>query len=103
HQYPAATMEIGDSSLENLYYTNLDETRVPLPSGYPTDTTTNPNNYVAQLYSADNNPVIGPGIVLKVMAGDQFSIKTSSWYQNNGPVPGQVPNPASDLASALIA
>ena len=27
-QYPAATMEVGDSSLENLYYTNLDETRV---------------------------------------------------------------------------
>ena len=25
-KYPAATMEVGDSSLENLYYTNLDET-----------------------------------------------------------------------------
>jgi hypothetical protein len=103
NQYPAATMEVGDSSLENLYYTNLDETRVPLPAGYPTDTTTNPNNYVAQLYSADGNPVIGPGIVLKVMAGDQFSIKTSNWYQNGGASPGQVANPLTDIVSALIA
>lgn len=102
-QYPAATMEVGDSSLENLYYINLDETRVPLPPGYPTDTTTKPNQYVAELYSADNNPVIGPGIVLKVMAGDQFSIKTSSWYQSSAPSPVQVPNPASDMVSALIA
>jgi len=102
-QYPAVTMEVGDSSLENLYYTNLDETRVALPPGYPTDTTTKPNNYVAELYSADNNPVIGPGIVLKVMAGDQFSIKTSSWYQSSAPSPVQVPNPASDVVSALIA
>ena len=102
-QYPAATMELGDSSLENLYYTNLDETRTALPPGYPTDTTTKPNQYVSQLYSADGNPVIGPGIVLKVMAGDQFSIKTSSWYQTNAPAPGQVPNPASDVVSALIA
>ena len=37
------------------------------------------------------------------MAGDQFSIKTSSWYQTNAPTPGQVANPASDLVSALIA
>jgi len=102
-QYPAATMEVGDSALENLYYTNLDATRVPLPPGYPTDTTTNPNNYVAQLYSANNTPVIGPGIVLKVMAGDQFSIKTSSWYQSTAPSLVQVPNPASDVVSALIA
>lgn len=102
-KYPAATMEVSDSTLENLYYTNLDETRVPLPPGYPTDTATKPNNYVAELYSADNNSVIGPGIVLKVMAGDQFSIKTSSWYQTSAPSPIQVPNPASDVVSALIA
>ena len=67
------------------------------------DTTTNPNLYASQLYNPDGNPLIGPGIVLKVMAGDQFSIKTSNWYQNNGTTPGQVPNPTSDLVSALIA
>ena len=40
--YPAATMEVGDSTVENLYYMNLDSTRSPLPPGYPTDTTTDP-------------------------------------------------------------
>ncbi|HWB93111.1 MAG TPA: DUF6443 domain-containing protein [Puia sp.] len=103
NQYPAATMEVGDSATENLYYTNLEDTRVALPAGYPTDTTTKPNNYVAQLYSADGNPVIGPGIVLKVMAGDQFSIRTSSWYQLNGSNPGTVVNPLTDIVSDMIA
>ena len=102
-QYPAATMEVGDSATENLYYTGLDETRVALPAGYPTDTTTKPNNYVAQLYSPDGNPVIGPGIVLKVMAGDRFSIRTSSWYQLNGTSPGTVVNPLTDIVSSMIA
>ena len=102
-QYPAATMEVGDSSLENLYYTNLDETRSALPVGYPTDTTTNPNHYVSQLASFGSAPQIGPGIVLKVMAGDHFSIKTSSWWRTGPPTPQQVPSVASDLVSALIA
>ena len=102
-QYPAATMEVGDSATENLYYTGLEETRVALPAGYPTDTTTKPNNYVAQLYSPDGNPVIGPGIVLKVMAGDRFSIRTSSWYQLNGSNPGTVVNPLTDIVSSMIA
>ena len=29
--YPAATMEVGDSATENVYYMNLDSTRVALP------------------------------------------------------------------------
>ncbi len=48
-RYPAATMEVGDSAMENLYYTMLDDTRSTLPPFYPTDTTTNPNSYVAKL------------------------------------------------------
>jgi RHS repeat-associated protein len=100
--YPIATMEVGDSSLENLYYSNLDETRVPLPAGYPTDTTTNPNNYVAELQGAGSQPVIGPGIVLKVMSGDQFSVRVSSWYQLNGSAPGTPVNPLTDVLGALI-
>jgi hypothetical protein len=100
--YPMATMEVGDSSLENLYYSNLDQTRVPLPAGYPTDTTTNPNNYVAELQGAGSQPVIGPGITLKVMSGDQFSVRVTSWYQLNGATPGTPVNPLTDVLSALI-
>jgi RHS repeat-associated protein len=101
-QYPMASMEVGDSSTENLYYTMLDDTRVHLPAGYPTDTTTNPNQYVAELYSNGNNTVIGPGIVMKVMAGDQFSVRAESWYQLNGTTPGTPLNPLTDVVTALI-
>jgi len=101
-RYPAATMEIGDSATENLYYTMLDNTRTSLPAGYPTDTTTNPNNYVARLNGGTAGPKIGPGITLKVMAGDQFSIKVSSWYRLNGSSPGTPASPVTDIVSALI-
>jgi RHS repeat-associated protein len=103
--YPAATMEVGDSATENLYYIGLDSSRSPLPPGYPLDTTTNPNNYVAELSGAGGTtPVIGPGMVLKVMAGDQVSIRAESWYRLNGAIPGQpvVAPLISDLLTALI-
>jgi RHS repeat-associated protein len=99
-RYPAATMEVGDSATENLYYSKLDSVRVGLPAGYPTDTTTNPNNYVALLDGSSHK--IGPGITLKVMAGDQFSIRVSSWYRLNGTSPGAPVNPLPDLLGALI-
>jgi RHS repeat-associated protein len=98
--YPAATMEVGDSATENLYYSKLDSVRTGIPVGYPTDTTTNPNNYVAQLNGSGVK--IGPGITLKVMAGDQFSIRASSWYKLNGTSPGAPVNPLPDLLGALI-
>jgi RHS repeat-associated protein len=101
--YPAATMEVGDSATENLYYMNLDSTRVSLPPGYPTDTTTNPNNYVAEVGGSTSEPVIGPGIVLKVMAGDQFSVRVSNWYQLNGTTPGTPTNPLTDVLAHMIA
>jgi hypothetical protein len=103
--YPAATMEVGDSATENLYYIGLDSSRVTLPPGYPLDTTTTPNNYVAELSGAGGTtPVIGPGMILKVMAGDQVSIRAESWYRLNGSTPGQpVTAPLiSDLLTALI-
>ncbi|HEY4062743.1 MAG TPA: RHS repeat-associated core domain-containing protein, partial [Puia sp.] len=98
--YPAATMEVGDSATENLYYSKLDSVRTGIPVGYPTDTTTNPNNYVARLNGSGVK--IGPGITLKVMAGDQFSIRASSWYKLNGTSPGAPVNPLPDLLGALI-
>jgi hypothetical protein len=50
----------------------LDSSRTTLPPGYPVDTTTNPNN--TSLSSAAlvrQQQGIGPGMILKVMAGDQ--------------------------------
>ena len=101
-KYIAATMEVADSTLENRYYSNLTNTRADLPAGYPTDTTTNPNYKVARLNGGSAGPKIGPGITLKVMAGDQFSIRVSSWYRLNGTSPGAPANPLSDLLASLI-
>ena len=103
--YPMATMEVGDSTLENTYYANLDATRLPIGSisGYPTDNTTSPNQYVAAVGGA-SYPKIGPAITLKVMAQDTLSLRVSSWYtQGSNPVYSYLPMPAAGLASALSA
>jgi RHS repeat-associated protein len=101
-KYLAATMETANAATEELYYSGLENTRTTLPPGYPADTTTNPNNYVARLNGGTAGPKIGPGIVLKVMAGDQFSVRASSWYRLNGSAPGTPANPLPDLLASLI-
>jgi hypothetical protein len=79
-QYPAATMETADAGRDTIYYSNINEARNDLPAGYPTDTSySNPNQKVAKVNGSGNK--IGPGIVLKVMAGDKFSLRVSSWYK----------------------
>jgi RHS repeat-associated protein len=98
----SGVQQVGDSATENLYYMNLDSTRSALPPGYPTDTTTSPNNYVAKVSSDGTVPAIGPAVVLKVMAGDQFSIRVSSWYRLNGTTPGTPVSPLTDLLTSLI-
>ncbi|MDO6430222.1 hypothetical protein Q4E93_06485 [Flavitalea sp. BT771] len=74
-RYPAATMEPGATATENLFYSQVGNTRIAIPPGYPSDTTTNPNQNVARLNGGTTGPKIGPGITLKVMSGDQFSIR----------------------------
>jgi hypothetical protein len=71
-----------------------------LPFGYPTDTSySNPNTRVATVGGGGNK--IGPAIVLKVMAGDKFSLKVSDWYNKGHNFPGTPSNPVSDLLTAL--
>jgi RHS repeat-associated protein len=101
-KYRAATMEPADDAVDTLFYSKVAATRSALPPGYSTDTTTNPNNWVAKLNGATGQPHLGPGITLKVMAGDQFSIRASSWYRLNGTSPGTPANPLNDLLAALI-
>lgn len=96
--YPAASMEVANSSMQNLYYANLAATRTALPSGYPTDTYTTPNDKVAKVNGSGTK--IGPAIVLKVMAGDKFNIRVSDWFKLNGTTPS-TPSPIVNLASVL--
>jgi RHS repeat-associated protein len=75
--YPAASMELHNQTVEEAFYSNVGETRQPVPPGYPAVTG---NEYVAKL---DANHRIGPGIFLKVMAGDEIDIQVDDWYLTN--------------------
>jgi RHS repeat-associated protein len=98
--YPAATMELAPATTEELIYSNLNTTRTDKPSGYPVDNTTSPNDKVAKTNGNGNK--IGPSIVLKVMAGDKFNVKVSSWYKTNGVPPDGPVSPLADLLTALV-
>lgn len=79
----AATMEIANSDNENALFSNIDNTRTALPSGYPTDETTNPNAYVVKL-NAESGEKIGPSIVLRVMVGDTVQLGVKAFYKSTG-------------------
>ena len=113
NQYPAASMEdVADktdvSNVNNYipYYSNSDYTtnqslRYPIANipNYPTDTYTNPNQYVSKLRG--DGQKIGPGIIMKVMAGDKVSIRANSWYKTYGANPGEPISILTDLVLAL--
>jgi RHS repeat-associated protein len=111
--YPAASMEnvadknnLSDPNNYIPYYSNTDYTttaslrtlKSSIP-GYPTDTYTTPNDYVAKTNGNGNK--IGPGKVLRVMAGDKFNIRVTSWYNAGGQAPASPINPLTDLLSLL--
>ncbi|PUZ19334.1 hypothetical protein DCM91_20690 [Chitinophaga costaii] len=79
----AATLETRNSAVENALFSNIDNTRTALPTGYPADGTTNPNAYAAKL-NAQSGQKTGPSIVLRVMAGDVITIGTKAYYTNTG-------------------
>jgi RHS repeat-associated protein len=95
--YPAATMEVAQTTTEESFYTGLNTTRIDKPVGYPVDNTTTPNDKVAKVNGSGNK--IGPSITLKVMAGDKFNVKVSSWYKTNG---APINNPTTPILTDLI-
>ncbi len=98
--YPAATLETATLGSDTTYYSNIMTTRTtPLPVGYPANTPSG-NTYVAKVSGATGGKKIGPGITLKVMAGDKFNITVNSFW--NSAATAQAPiNPLADLISAL--
>ena len=97
--YPAATMETANGITENAIYANVNQTRAPLPSGYPTDPYTSPNASAAKVNGSGNK--IGPAIVLKVMSGDKFNLRVNSWYKTFGNTPGTPTGLVTELLSVL--
>ena len=98
--YPPASMETAQATTEEALYANINATRVSKPTGYPTDNYTNPNDEVAKTNGNGNK--IGPSIILKVMAGDKFNLRVSSWYKKNGATPNSPNSIATDLVTNLI-
>jgi RHS repeat-associated protein len=93
-------MELIDSSNNNKFYSNVTSTRSILPSGYPVDTSySNPNQYGSKVNGSGNK--IGSAVILKVMAGDKFNLRVTSWYNKNGATPKTPNNPLNDLITAL--
>jgi RHS repeat-associated protein len=108
--YPAATMEdvVAPSDLSDPlnylpFYSNTNYIATPgvrtatsLVSGYPTPHLSVPNNYVAKVQGGSQP--IGPGIALKVMAGDKFNLQVNSWYRTNN----LTADPGTPLAPSLL-
>jgi RHS repeat-associated protein len=99
--YPPASMETAQSTTEEALYVGLSQTRIAKPAGYPTDTYTDPNNYVARVRAAAGSQQIGPSITLKVMAGDKFNVRVNSWYKTYGATLQQPVNVLTDLVTSL--
>ena len=104
-KYPPASMEADSSATENALYSNLDATRTDISTvaGYPTtDTYTSPNNFTAKVSGSTGGHKTGPGITLRVMSGDKFSIRVSSWYKTSGVSPATpLATPLADIIAAL--
>jgi RHS repeat-associated protein len=101
--YPEASMETGNLARDTLYYSKIVDTRVLRSSitDHPAGGYTTPDDWVAKTNGSANK--IGPGIVLKVMAGDKLNLRVSTWYKLTGSAPQSPASPLNDLVAALIA
>ena len=98
--YPPASLETAQLATERLFYSKIDSGRVnkTTVAGYPGDIYTNPNDFVQKL--TGNGVRVGAGILLKVMAGDKFNLRVSSWW-NSGNSPASPVNPVNDIINML--
>lgn len=73
-----AGMEAANQSTEEQLFTNIPETVADKPAGFDSD---NNNQKVSKLFSSSGSDKrVGPGVVLKVMAGDKFKAGVKGWY-----------------------
>ncbi|WP_236059486.1 DUF6443 domain-containing protein [Chitinophaga rhizophila] len=98
----AATMETGAAATESALFSNIEETRVEKPSGYPLDEATPENKSVARLNGKTEGKKIGPSLVLRVMAGDTVQISARAFYKSNGPKDNGRGAPVEDMVAGLI-
>lgn len=94
-----ASMESARSGVENALFSNIDNTSAPLPTGYPADNTTSPNDYVSKLNGVDGAK-IGPSLVLRVMKGDTVAAVVKAFYKSTAANTSS--NSAASMLSALL-
>lgn len=99
--YPVASMETEQEAIEQTFYSNIPESRDGIPEEFTVDASyTDPNESAARLNGSRQK--LGPGILLKVMAGDKFNLRVSSWMPYTGPLfPSTGTGLASELGDAL--
>lgn len=95
-----ASLETANQNIEEQLFSQIPETQVNKPSGFDSD---NGNQKVAKLFNASGNDKrVGPGIILKVMAGDKFRVAVKGWYLPGSTNVGTLPGAAS-IVNSLIA
>jgi RHS repeat-associated protein len=99
----AATMEAPAAAKETTLFSNIDNTRVDKPVGYPADESAGSNASVAKLTATGSGKKIGPSIVLRVMAGDTIQIGAKAFYKSGGPKEGKsVAASAENMVADLV-
>ncbi|SDG28077.1 DUF6443 domain-containing protein [Chitinophaga filiformis] len=97
-----ATMETAVAAQEVTLFSNVEETRAEVPSGYPADQTTEENKFAAKLNAKAGGKKIGPSLVLRVMAGDTVRIKAKAFYKSQGPDNNNGKTPVEDMVAGLV-
>ncbi|MFX1704775.1 DUF6443 domain-containing protein [Chitinophaga sp. CC14] len=95
-----ATMETANAAKEGILFSNVDQTRVAKPAGYPTAEGKD-NKQVARLNAKQDGHKIGPSIVLRVMAGDTISISAKAFYKSGIPKNDKSSSTPMAMANAL--
>ncbi|WP_212003805.1 DUF6443 domain-containing protein [Chitinophaga sp. HK235] len=98
----AATMENGRAAVETALFSNVNETRVPKPAGYPNDEMDSKNAAVAKLNATPGGNKIGPSLVLRVMAGDTIQVNARAFYKSQAPATQNSPLTAEDMVAGLV-
>ncbi|MBS1563213.1 MAG: hypothetical protein JST39_02440, partial [Bacteroidetes bacterium] len=98
----AATLETAAATKEEQLFSNLSSTRTMKPTGFDANSA---NGQVARLngdINTSGNKRLGPGLVLKVMAGDTISLATRAWYSGSTQAPPSGLAPIADEIVSLL-
>lgn len=95
-------METAALATETALFSNIEETRVEKPVGYPDESEATQNIFVARLNGKSGGNKIGPSLVLRVMAGDTISIKVKAFYKSNAPANKKAASIINEIGAAVV-